>query len=498
MRNSKLSDHTFEKGKFITPINSLPRMQALEDEKSWTYGRMPEYLWIGLLLKFYGRDEGLENSCRIMSVLHKLAPGLSTARLSQIIKLDIDVQKKFYDFIIFLGAKEALAPLTIYLTASRAPVFAECFYCPEQSVDDRCNEIVQTMRNIMDHQSNEATDIRFVALYFNLISGKFHPVKEDVELLSAYPVSKHTDEIMPRARPFVRASEITILTFENVDSEYLKGFWKCLSEMTGCNIFAVKFSEEKQNITSYMEKLHEVFVYLSELFIAANPLDQKMVVLLGIATYSYKRLKEIYEHNMFNSLSGRSCVRVLIENYIMMKYLVKNETSHDNIWRDYQWYGIGQYKLVLARHRENSVSEESHFDEKYIEALINEFKGEEFIDMDTNYFEQQSIRQKAESVDEKNLYGLYYDYDSSFEHGLWGAIRESSLLKCNNPAHQYHCIPDVEDETRLKTTLPDCIMIMNKTVSYLNELYGIPEQLLNEVINFEIKSIVEQDSFNPS
>lgn len=146
-------------------------------------------------------------------------------------------------------------------------------------------------------------------------------------------------------------------------------------------------------------------------------------------------------------------------------------------------------KLVLARHRENGALEESHFDEKYIEALVNEFKGEEFIDMDTKYFDKQNIRLKAEDVGEKNLYGLYYDYDSSFEHGLWGAIRESSLLKCNNPAHKYHRVPDVEDETRLKTVLPDCIMIMNKTISFLDEIYGIPEQLLNEVINFEIKPI---------
>lgn len=61
MRHSKLSDHKFKKGKFITPMNSLPKMKALEDEQSWTYGRMPEYLWIGLLLNFFGRDEGLRN-----------------------------------------------------------------------------------------------------------------------------------------------------------------------------------------------------------------------------------------------------------------------------------------------------------------------------------------------------------------------------------------------------------------------------------------------------
>lgn len=491
MKRSKLSNHTFKKGKFITPINSLPLMHELEDEKSWSYGRMPEYLWIGLIIKYYGREEGMRKSYSIISTLHKLAPELYTVRMSQILKLDTSTQQRFYDYIVCIGVKEALSPLTIFLTASKAPVFSEYFYCSEQSVEDRCKTIIQVMHEIMDHQSNEATDIRFVALYFNLLSGKLHLLKEQVDLLTAYPTVQHTDEIMHMARPTVRSLEMMILTFETIDSVYLKDFWRCVSEMTDCNIFVIEFPEEQRSITVYMDKLHDVFIYLSELFLTTEPLNEKMNVLLGIATYSYKRMKEIYEHQLFNSISGRSCVRVLIEDYIMMKYLVKNESSHDNIWRDYQLYGMGLYKLVLARHRESGVSEESHFDERYIEALVNEFKGEEFIDMDTKYFDKQNIRFKAEDVGEKNLYGLYYDYDSSFEHGLWGAIRESSLLKCNNPAHKYHCVPDIEDETRLKTVLPDCIMVMNKTISFLNELYGIPEQLLNEVKNFEIKLIAE-------
>lgn len=261
--------------------------------------------------------------------------------------------------------------------------------------------------------------------------------------------------------------------------------------MTECSIYSMQFPKETRNIITYMESLHEVFTYLTELFTASSPLDEKMNVILGIATYSYKRLKEAYEHNLFNSISGRSCIRVLVEDYIMIKYLVKNESLYENIWRDYQLYGLGQYKLVLARHREKGTLEESHFDSLYIEALVNEFKEEEFIDMDTKYFDKHNIRLKAEIVDEKTLYGLYYDYDSAFEHGLWGAIRESSLLKCNNPAHKYHCVPDIEDINRLKTVLPDCIMVMNKTLSFLDELYGIPGQLLNEVINFEIKPITE-------
>ena len=215
-----------------------------------------------------------------------------------------------------------------------------------------------------------------------------------------------------------------------------------------------------------MENLYDIFSYISELFVSSNPLDEKMNVLLGIATYSYKRFLEIYNCQMFNSISGRGCVRALIEDYIMMKYLVKNESSHNNIWHEYQLYGIGAYKLVLARYRESN-QKKSPFDAKYIEALVNEFKYEEFIDMDTKYFDNQNIRLKAESV------------------------RESSLLKCNNPTHQFHCIPDIDDKSRLKTVLPDCVMVMNKTISLLNEIYGIPEKIFDEVINFEIKSVVE-------
>lgn len=491
MNYSKLSSHEFKKGKFITPMHTIPNIEEFSDDKSWTSGRLPEYLWIGLILKHFGRELGLNKLCNIIFQLHKLAPDLTTVRLSQILKLDSIIQEQLYEYIISIGVKEALSPLTVFLTISYAPIFAKKFYCSEFSVQSRCDILIETMKETIDYQSNEATDIRFIALYFYCMSGKLHIPENQVELLISYPNSSHNDEIMRIARPTVRSMEMMILSFETTDSEYLKCFWRCISEMTECTPFAITFPKEKRNITVYMENLHEVFAYLSELFTSSEPLNEKMNVLLGISTYSYKRLKEVYEHNLFNSISGRSCVRVLIEDYIMMKYLIKNETSHDNIWRDYQFYGIGLYKLILMRHRENAVSEDTHFDKSYIEALVNEFKEEEYIDMDTSYFDKQNIRGKAENVNEKNLYGLYYDYDSSFEHGLWGAIRESSLLKCNNPAHKYHCVPDIDDQIQLKTVLPDCIMVMNKIVKLLDELYGIPEQLLNEVINFEFKSVVE-------
>lgn len=42
MATSRLSDHIFRKGGFATPLNSIPSMSEMEDEKAWTYGPLPE------------------------------------------------------------------------------------------------------------------------------------------------------------------------------------------------------------------------------------------------------------------------------------------------------------------------------------------------------------------------------------------------------------------------------------------------------------------------
>lgn len=97
--------------------------------------------------------------------------------------------------------------------------------------------------------------------------------------------------------------------------------------------------------------------------------------------------------------------------------------------------------------------------------------------MDTTYFGKQNIKSKASAVGEKALYDFYYDYDTAFEHGLWGAIRESSLLKCDCPSHKYHCVPDIENVQKLKSVWNDCVEVMNRTLMVLKETYGFPIHL---------------------
>lgn len=70
VNHSKLSDHKFKKGKFIAPFNEF--MTPVSNNESWYFGRLPEYIWIGMLLNEYGRHEGMEKIYKIIVRLIQL------------------------------------------------------------------------------------------------------------------------------------------------------------------------------------------------------------------------------------------------------------------------------------------------------------------------------------------------------------------------------------------------------------------------------------------
>ena len=494
MQPSKLGSHKLIKGRFVTPFNEIGT--PMSDEESWVYGRLPEYIWIGLIFDYYGRSEALYKLREILQLIKKQIPSLHTLRLSDIFSLDSTEQIRTYEIMLKIIDREVLAPLTVIFTLSGHREFVKCFY-DNSEIETRVQKLNNLLKTTMNHQTDASTDIRFIVLLFWYQQGKLHIPKETLDLLNQYVQTDHSAEIMKSIRPTVRSLDMMALKTEQISSAYLSYFWKKLSELTECDLYYVECPKEERDLKEYQETLYDILVYLTELYEHANPLDKKMKVLIGIYTYSYKRFKEAIDHELFSTISGRSIIRVIIEDYIMMKYLCMLEADKPSVWEDYEMYGIGQYKLILEKSREWKTNLKSpHFDGKYIELLVNEYKNEEFIDMDTKYFGSDNIRVKADKVNEKDLYGLLYDYDSAFEHGLWGAIRESSFLKCDNPAHQYHCVPDCDDNIVLKSTADDCVDVLNRTILFLNDIYGIPEKLINEAIEFGKKFTVKQNKGN--
>ena len=481
MEYTKLSSYRFSKGKFIAPWNEF--MSPVDDEMSWVYGRLPEYLWIALVLKKYGRREGFK---RLNPVLHTI---LEQTSLQHVRMSDFLLAKEEEKRIVFQAFKnefgaDCISPLTTIITGDVDSLFA-LFFSNQELVEERISVVQNCLRTAMNQHSDEATDIRYVVLVYSLLCGKLHVMKEQADKVFMYQFLEHSDSEMQIIRPLIRSCELMILTLEKPNNNYLKRFWSTISEMTECELYTMAHVVENGDTAGYFSAVKNVFIFLQQAFVSCNPLDRKMKILLGLATYSFRRLEEAETHNLYNAISGRSIVRCMIEDYIMMKYLVDIEKDKPSVWEDFETYGIGQYKLVLTRHRENNAPRDSHVDPTILEAIVNEYHYEEFQDMDTRYFDSKNIREKANQVGEKELYGLYYDYDSAYEHGLWGAIRESALLKCDNPAHQYHCIPNVDEDVVLKSVFPDCVFVLNKTICFLQTIYGIPDIMMSEIKAYE-------------
>lgn len=481
---SKLSDHKFEKGKLITPINTI--VSEMVKEKSWYYGRIPEYIWLGLIISHGERLEQLEKCRQILNYLNTTDKNnkVPLPKMSLIFEMDDSEQNEFYTLLSELNVVKALEPLSL-IYSDMSEEFIKAVKGHNSSIEKRIDDLNSMIDKLTDHQSNLSTDIRYLILYKAMLSFNFHTLHESAidEAMLNYHKTSHDNPIMQMYRPIVRSSEAALahlgLDEVGVNLDFVTEFWKKISLLTECEVFYIKHDKNDEiDLKEYKNNVYKILNYLTKLLKDTRPLDNKMLVLLGIATYSYKRLIELVDHNLENTISGRTITRSIIENYMMTKYLLKNEKEHDDIWGEFQDYGIGNFKLLHGRYYEEKPQiENSHVHYNIIEILVSEFKMEEFIDIDTSYFGKGNIRKKFQEVDEENLWKFYYDYDSDYEHGLWGAIRESSLLKCSAPGHLYHVIPDIDDLQKLPSVANDCVMVMNKHLKLLKDQYNLPDSL---------------------
>jgi hypothetical protein len=480
---SSLSDHRLLKkqGIVATPFNY--RLRDKMTLNSWSQERMPEYLWLGLILLYYGRKKGFEKAGQILFDISSKVTSLPQPRLSLILSLSDNDQRLVYGIIIKRVNRRVLAPLTILYRGCSYPLFNEFFYDSQLRVEDRVEILSKAVKMYTPHQANEATDLRFLALGILLFSGRLH-LPLDSPLANAfkeYPYTDHKDEKMRMYRPSIRATEGSGFLEKNI--AFCNKFWRDLGMITSCNPMGIQFDKNQDDFKELISGCQKVLEYV--LFSNKNEslAEDRFDVIVGSINYALKIFIEIIENSLGNNILGRHGLRTIIEVYIMLKYLLKKESDNPNIWEEYKLYGISKYKLILLKAREANLDNTSHFIPQIADALVNEIRWEEFIDVNLKYFDNQGIREKSIEVNEKELYDLFYDYDSSFSHGLWGAIRESSMLACDNATHRYHTIPDIHLNQNLPDVKSDSFMIIKKIFLILAKTYQFPKALLPQLVD---------------
>lgn len=481
---SSLEDHIVykKKGVVATPYNDgLGDMLKLS---SWAKERMPGYLWLGLILQCYERTEGLEKAGPILDEISKTIKTLSLPSMSMILKLADSEQRKVYDIICKVIDKEVMSPLTILYKNDVHPVFNEYFFTPQFQVDERIEILLTAIKTYSPSQSFEATDLRFLVVFFMCVAGKLHfppHLAGEFDILGEYPYTDHDNEKMKSYRPNIRSLEGSLQMLSNDEEiQCNEKIWRDIGMITPCNPMAIKFDNNTEDYSGFISDCQKSIEYVLATNKDKSLSEDRFDVIVGSINYALKIFVEINEKSLGNNILGRHGIRTIIELLIILKYLIKNEAERSNIWGDYKSYGIGKYKLILLKARETILDAGCHFVPKIVDLLVNENISEEFIDVDLKYFDKKSIREKSIDVEEKELYDLYYDYDSSFAHGLWGSIRESAMLNCDNAAHQYHSIPDTYSGQNLPDVKSDSMKIMKKLIALLSDIYEIPCELLDK------------------
>lgn len=474
MDKIELSKHVRQGDTFYTPFTDPSGLGATLSLSSWAKCWLPEFLWIGLIIQKLGRKKGLENLYLIIEDLKR--EDLAFPQLSKIFELSEERQKKYWSIVTRYVERKILLPLTVVITPDINAPFYDFFFDFSMNVDENISELLAIAKETNRFHDELSTDICFIVDWFYVLKGKLH-ISSEIDILptalSEYYKHNHKDEVMRAYRPIIKSTFQGLCNLE-CSKEFSERIWKVMGKISECNPLVIVWDEEAS--MDFYEIAKQTIEYFS-----ANNEDKKMeikyAVIMGMTCYIYRIYQEIVEKQMQNGIGGRILFRTMLETYINLKYIMQQEGEVSDVYDRFKSYGNGKYKLVMAKLREGkyAVSDDSQIDEKIMELIVNEDMDEAFVNMSVGYFDKTGVRTKFQKCGEDELYEIYYEYATNYAHGIWGAIRESSMLICDNPAHTYHCVPDYRMEQNLRSVLSDCEMVMKKTFDVIATYIELPE-----------------------
>ena len=351
MRHTKLSELTKRKGKLISPwVEHLGDKLSLT---SWSLERLPEYIWMALILRDKGRTEGISCCIRIFNKIRAIDSSFSTAKLSNFLEKKDNDQDSLFDIITSEIEPRVLAPLTAIVSHEYSPSFYKHFYTPGFDLEKRVEILSNVTRQFCDPDSWDTTDLRFLALVPMVLSGHVYFAQESPlpDAILYYGNTSHDNEIMKAYRPCIRSIEGVIDLSHQHNHEWARKYWNVTAQVTDCKLYSIKYGKDEviMDYNLFIEKTKEALNFLNIENKQATVSDDAYSVLTGSFTYAFKTFAEVIEHDLANTLMGRQAIRQIIETLIMMKYLISQACKKPSIWKEYKAYGIGKYKLILMK-----------------------------------------------------------------------------------------------------------------------------------------------------
>ena len=447
---------------------------------SWTTDRLPEMLWAAILITAFDRFSALDQFRRIISFVakHEKKEQLFDLTLTGISKLEVDIRNELIRFIT--KPPEVAEVLSTLMFFDAVPAKEDwCRSLP--SIEPDVDLLMTSVGVALWHQSQEATDCRWVRLMGHVAAGKI-AVPPDL----AYVIDewlKYPNEYDQRkVRPSIRATEISLDAHETADNAWPMEFWHESWLKTPCVELSRPFAQSlpstivtREAITGLREHLIVHWRRTHDI----REIDARHDGVFGMAFYCLRILEEMMTIGIDTSVLGRLGLRTILEVRINLKYLLTEDSPE--LWKSWREYGAGQAKLNTLKF-DGIVDPPAFVDVKVIEEIASEDIWEEFVDVNLGSWSGLDLRKISEKAGLKDIYDQYYSWTSGYAHGMWGPVRESTYQVCFNPLHRLHRHPKRQV---LQDTVDDAISLVDEIIGLVDEAYPTFSQRLvenNEVV----------------
>lgn len=431
---------------------------------SWSNERLPEMIWAAIIRVIDDQDYAIAEFRRILSFIgeHDEKDQFSDISLTGISKLSEALREQFIGFI--LENKTTASALVVLLLFDSLPARETWVnLLPKEEPD--ISILMDAVGFNLPHQSQEATDCRWLKLMAQVISGKFHVPWEMAEEWFGYPYEGDLIKI----RPSIRASEMAENPLVEKDLTWPNAFWDeawrnspCLALMEEKeSTIAEASSVSRADITSL---LNEIESHWSDTH-STTAIDARHDAVFGIALYVVKVLDEMLGIGIGTGILGRLGLRTILEAHISLRYLLHKDEPE--LWKKWRAYGAGQEKLNALRFDE-LMDPPKHINQNTIEAIAGEDLWEEFLNIELGSWSGLDLRKISEKAGVKDAYDAHYSWTSGYSHGTWGPVRESCFETCGNPLHRLHRYPKQQN---LPDTISDACLLVNSILDDLDKSY---------------------------
>lgn len=436
---------------------------------SWTNDRLPEMAWAALLIAKLGRNRALEtfrtflrlgandeNSSRFWDPTLTGFSQLAPADRREVLGLLCQTEE----------LRGALAPLLLF---SALPARYDWQEALQNAQPGPAELLMEAVRLTLFHQSQEATDCRWVRLMSAVFGKRVIIPHEELIQLNGYPRLGDQTHV----RPSIRAAEGAMDAAEKRDLTWPNAFWAECWEKTPClglrtnehvtesaaEAVDLKFLQEiRRELESHWENTRET-----------TAIDARHDAVFGMAFYALRLMEEVVTAEG-GAVVGRLALRTLLETRLTLHYLLKEDKLE--LWRTWRNYGVGQAKLASLKLEKLDPAPPNYLDGEVLNRIANEDFWEEFVAIDVGHWAGSDLRKMSEKIGLKDVYDRYYGWTSGFSHGQWGPIRESVFVLCLNPLHRGHRIPKPQTPPSLPKIKDDAIELFDSILAEVDKAYS--------------------------